>query len=173
MLIYIIFIFILIIVIWGAISNWKFITNSIENYDENKPIALKLLQEGVDNSKHYSRLGNKLAPYFMETDFLTQYNWNKEELQLVKQLLKTAKNFGMPLNTCAWSNCFSVFSFLNLLNNNIIEKYIKYIKTYLPKIKTELSKIKSDLSVKDDAVIHIRCSDVPFYHHIIQKNYKK
>lgn len=100
--------------------------------DSYKP--LKLLKKGVEDSPEYTSLGNKLGNYFI----------NKKNME-----------FGQ-----SW--CYFFCRDKKFYNDTEIKEYIKDINNALPLIKREFSKIKPNKSVKNDAVIHIRCSDVPF-----------
>jgi len=130
----------LVIVIWGALTNWKFIKDTnMEKYNGKEgSIILKLLQQGIEDNKEYKSLGNKLGAYFIGDEFLPNYSWDQ-----------------------AWCGCFSSGD----CTHTRIKDYIKHINKALPKISEELAKIKQNLDVKNDAVIHIRCSDVPFIPH--------
>ena len=127
-----------LIVIWGIVTKWKFTCKKKDNYEKNKPNALTLLQKGVKDSPEYVSLGNKLGKYFFKKKYDT--SWDQ---------LWCSFYCGNPKN----------------FNDTEIKAYIKNIKNALPLIKKEFSKIKPDKSVKNDAVMHIRCSDVPFTRH--------
>ena len=127
-----------IIVVWGILTQWTFVCNKRDNYEKNKPKALVLLQKGVEDSPEYSSLGNKLGKYFFKKKYDT--SWDQ---------LWCSFYCGNPKN----------------FNDKEIKDYIKNINNALPLIKKEFSKIKPDKSVKNDAVIHIRCSDSPFNKH--------
>ena len=127
----------LIIVIWGVLTHWKFVCNKRDDYEKNKPKALVLLQQGVEDSPEYSSLGNKLGEHFIKKKYIKNHDlW-------------------------CWFFCGDRKNF----NDTQIKAYIKDINNALPLIKKEFAKIKPDKSVKNDAVIHIRCSDVPFIKH--------
>ena len=60
-----------IIVIWGALTQWKFICKKRDDYEKLK--ALKLLQQGVEDSPAYYELGNQLGSYFICFLFLIAF----------------------------------------------------------------------------------------------------
>ena len=129
----ILFLIILGIVIWGGVTQWKFVKgrNREEFSDVVISRVLKLIHEGVEESDDYTSTGNKLSGYFIDRNY-----WSK-----------------LPAGAAqGWRGCSSKGN----CTNSKIEEYIENINKALPKINKELSKIEPNLDLKNDAIIHVR-----------------
>jgi hypothetical protein len=105
---------------------------------------LKFLQQGIEDSPKYKSLGNKLGYYFMK-DHITINNTDKWDT--------------------VWCGNFMNYVVGSKYTEKNIEAYINCVNNSLPLIKQKILKIAHNKSVQNDAVVHIRCSDVPFNRH--------